>query len=109
MDVIAAGASGHPVNFNHVRPSFRSLPVWLILPTVIVVINHELCHTAVHTDVFAGDKARLFAAQEQYQLRDVLRPADPTHRLLNGILAGDLCAGGINPPRRNAVDPRFAR
>ena len=76
---------------------------------MLPVVDHEPGHPAVDAEVFAGDEAGLFRAQEQHGLGDVLGLAHPAHGLLGGVRAGDVAAGGVDPAGGDAVHPGLAR
>ena len=67
------------------------------------MIDHELGHAAVYTDIFTGDEAGLVGAEEQRHFCYVLGFTHPAHRLLGGVRAGDFAAGDVDPAGGDAV------
>ena len=80
-----------------------------IVPPVIAVIDHQLCHAAVNADVLAGNKTGFFRAQIQNHIRNILRSSDSACRLLKRIRTFIHPSGGIDSSRRNRVDTHPSR
>ena len=54
-------------------------------PAAVIMINHQLCHTTVNTDIFTGDKSCLVRTQEHNHTGDIHRGSDAANRLLQRI------------------------
>ena len=56
-----------------------------ITPSMIIVIDHQLCHAAIDADVFTGNETSFFRAKEQYHISNIHRISDTSYRLLQRI------------------------
>ena len=54
-------------------------------PSVVAVVDHLLCHTAVDADVFSGDKSGFVGTKEQHHICYVLRVADSPGGVLRRV------------------------
>ena len=69
------------------------------------MIDHQLGHSAVDTDILTGDKSRLVRTQEKDRVGDVERVADPADGLLLGVGTVVRAVRRVDPPGRDRIDP----
>ena len=76
---------------------------------MILVVDHQLCHSTVNTDILSGYKACFIRAKKEHYIGDVHRIPHTAGRLLQCIrpLIGAVCC--IDPARRDGVYPHFPR
>ena len=79
-----------------------------ISPAVVIVIDHQLRHTTVDTDILSRDESGLVGTQKQHHVRNIHRIPDPSCRLLQGIRPFLHRISRIDPSRRNRVHPDLA-
>ena len=56
-----------------------------VSPAVIIMIDHQLCHAAIDTDILTGYESCFVGTQEQGHIGDVHRVSDTTGRLLQRV------------------------
>ena len=72
------------------------------------MIDHKLAHATIDINVFAGDEACFFAAEEECQLGDICWRTNPPGRMLAFVLLGMYRVFScVNPSRADAVYPRM--
>ena len=76
---------------------------------MFLMIDHLPCHSSVNANIFSRNESRFAGTQKQDHFRDILRSADSPDRLLKCVGTGDIGIRGIDPSRRNAVDPHLSR
>lgn len=72
------------------------------------MVDHQFCHPAVDTDIFAGDEPRFIRAQIQNHVGDIQRVADPASRLLDSIWALVYLMLRVDPAGRNGIDTNLS-
>ena len=71
---------------------------------MVIMVNHEFCHSTIDTDIFPGDKAGLLGTEKQDHICNIHRIPNTAGRLLQGIRAFVDPVIGIDPAGRNGID-----
>lgn len=93
----------------------RSFGFGIIGPAMVVVVDHELGHPAIDSEILPGDEAGCVAAEETDHLYDIIRHTDTADGMLQEIrsfivrLIVFLFMEGtrVDPTRADGIDPGF--